>query len=75
MESKEWVPYNGNRDKTFYDIRLKTGEIIECCYPNSYSWFPMYSNVGTEYKDDDIEAIRHCEHPMERRDRLKREKL
>lgn len=58
----DWVAYTGERDKKYYDIMLNTGEIIECCYPNSYSWYSQLVSPSEEYKDEDVAFIRDCPH-------------
>ena len=54
-----WFPYDGGRYKDWYDLRLKTGEVIENCYPNASSWYPYHnpSNRGP-IKDAEVEQIR-----------------
>lgn len=33
-----WVPYNGQRYKEYYDIRLKDGTVHRKCRPNAIYW-------------------------------------
>ena len=33
--SSEWVPYPGEYEKQFYDIRLKDGRELKTCWPNA----------------------------------------
>lgn len=54
-----WFPYDGGRYKDYYDLRLKTGEIIQNCYPNGNSWFPHSNKEGrNQIKDEEVAEIR-----------------
>lgn len=56
-----WVGYNSWRFKDLYNVMLKDGEIVKCCYPNASSFSPMVSDTGyhtlSEY---DIIAVQLC---------------
>jgi len=67
MTENPWIPYDGEREKEFYDIKLKNGEVIECCWPNSYYWNTVLISPSKVYKDEEVEAIRTCQHPLERK--------
>ncbi|UOX39510.1 hypothetical protein [Aeromonas phage ZPAH34] len=49
-----WIPYNGWRFKTDYDIKLHTGEILKAMYPNGNSWH----GSGRRVNDDEVAEIR-----------------
>lgn len=66
----EWIEYQPDRarDKTFYDIMLRDGEIVECCYPNGTGWYPMHPDKSSKHgylSDDQVIRIRRCKHPMD----------
>lgn len=66
----EWTSYQPTRarEKTFYDIKLRNGEVVECCYPNGNSWHPMHPNKRsghTRLPDYRVLEIRKCQHPMD----------
>jgi hypothetical protein len=45
-----WVDYQPlrQREKEFYDIELRDGTIVMCCYPNGVHWNPWI--FGDRYK-------------------------
>lgn len=64
----EWIEYQPKRErsKTFYDIMLQGGEIVECCYPNADCWYPMHPEKQSKYDrllDSRVTHIRVCKHP------------
>jgi len=69
----EWVPYqpDRNRDKEFYDIKLRDGTVVFCCYPNGVHWNHMHPSAppprgcNRPIADYRVEAIRRCQHPMD----------
>lgn len=54
----EWIVYDGEREKGFYDIELKTGEIVRQCYPNAYSWHEMNDTGCRVFKDEEVAKIK-----------------
>lgn len=68
-----WVPYQPHRqrDKKFYDIKLRDGTIVECCWPNGLHFTPMGGQQIPKkaglppYPDYRVIAIRLCKHPMD----------
>ena len=71
--SCEWTNYQPNRarEKTFYDIKLRDGEIVECCYPNGVGWYPMHPHKPSGHgriADYRVIQIRKCTHPMDMAD-------
>lgn len=54
-----WFPYDGGRYKDHYDLKLKTGEIVENCYPNANAWYPHSNSEGRpQITDDQVAEIR-----------------
>ena len=31
----EWLPFTGDYDKVYYDVKLPSGEIVPHCWPNA----------------------------------------
>jgi hypothetical protein len=70
-----WVSYQPHRqrEKAFYDIRLRDGTVVECCWPNGVHWTPMKgptpkkagSGAIADYR---VVQIRKCKSPMDRDD-------
>jgi len=58
----EWVPYNFNYEKKWYDIELDTGDIINQCYPNA-GYFHS-GNFGM-FREERVKRIRRCAHPLD----------
>lgn len=61
-----WEEYQPRREreKEFYDIRLRDGEVVCCCYPNGIHWNPMLpSNNGKLIADYRVTHIRFCQPP------------
>lgn len=50
-----WFPYNGWRYKDVYHIRLHSGEVLRCMYPNGSGWYPE-GNSTAERRVDDSEV-------------------
>ena len=44
-----WNEYQPSheRDKEFYDIELRDGTIVFCCYPNGIHWNPWILKANT----------------------------
>lgn len=64
-----WIPYQPkrHREKEFYDIKLRNGDIVECCYPNGESWYPFKpGKYWDTIKDYRVVEIRLCKHPLEK---------
>jgi hypothetical protein len=59
----DWIDYQPrrNRDKEFYDIMLRDGTILHCCYPNGVGWYPA---TGKRIADYRVIKIRRCPHPI-----------
>lgn len=54
-----WFPYDGGRYKDHYDLKLKSGEIVENCYPNADAWYPHNGlNGRPTITDDQVAEIR-----------------
>jgi hypothetical protein len=53
-----WFDYDGCRYKDHYDIRLKTGEVIQDCRPNADAWYPNSSKEKRVFRDRDVAQIR-----------------
>ncbi|AHI60203.1 hypothetical protein Ea357_053 [Erwinia phage Ea35-70] len=56
-----WVPFESYRLKDYYDIKLKTGEVYKCWYPNATAWSPRGELVEGQpgrVEDDDVVEIR-----------------
>lgn len=60
--SDEWQTYKGDYDKFEYDIKLKTGEIIENCYPNANKFNKL--DVPDKYHAKDVSEIRFSNNPV-----------
>jgi len=47
----DWIPYQPRRarEKEFYDIKLRDGEIVECCWPNGIGWYPMHPEKRSKH--------------------------
>lgn len=66
-----WVDYQPHRqrDKRFYDIKLRDGTIVECCWPNGvhftpFGFKPVPKKAGLPpYPDYRVIAIRECDNP------------
>ena len=52
----EWLEYDGDREKEFYDIRLKCGREIMNCYPNSDHFHD--TQWAKKYHDSQVTHIR-----------------
>ena len=65
-----WVNYQPRREreKEYYDIKLRDGTVVECCYPNGIHWHPMFGvpkKVGTvPIADYRVIQIRRCRNPL-----------
>lgn len=65
-----WVAYQPHRqrEKEYYDIKLRDGTVVECCYPNGVHWHPMFGcpkGVGQPpFADHRVIQIRKCRHPL-----------
>ena len=58
-----WVKYEGDRDKTWYDIKLFDGRIFYLCYPNADAFHPF---MEARIDEKDVEFIKLSEiHPMQ----------
>jgi hypothetical protein len=42
----EWQPFTGYYEKEMVDIKLKTGEIIHCCWPNAGFMNPLSKTMN-----------------------------
>jgi len=69
----EWIPYQPKRerDKEYYDIKLRDGTVVPCCYPNGTHWTFMhpvfrppraYNGPVADYR---VVAIRRCQSPVD----------
>lgn len=73
MSEHPWIPYQPKREreKEFYDIMLRNGAIVECCWPNGVHFtqidgeFTRKAGKGP-YADYRVTHIRRCVHPMNR---------
>ena len=61
-----WTPYQPARarDKKHYDIMLRNGEVVECCWPNGIHWNPMKASKHNHIADYRVTHIRLCAHPI-----------
>ncbi len=65
----EWIPWDGNYVKEFYDIKLHDGKVLRNCWPNAGRMHDLHGN-GRQYRKEDVAAIRVAEQkdfPWERR--------
>ena len=65
---KDWKNYQPKREreKAFYDIQLRDGTVVECCWPNDDAWTCMRGpDSGKAFKDYRVVAIRKASHPMD----------
>lgn len=68
---KPWVDYQPHRqrDKRFYDIKLRDGTIVEACWPNGvhftpFGFKPVPKKAGRPpYPDYRVLQIRECDNP------------
>lgn len=60
MGDYDWIKYDGDYEKEWYDIKLVNGQIIEKCWPNAGNF---HAPDGKQYKS--IEYIRLCPHPLD----------
>jgi hypothetical protein len=63
--NNQFKKWNGDYEKEFYDIKLPSGEVVLCCWPNAGK---MCENGGERRKftpEDNIE-IRLGIHPLDR---------
>lgn len=66
-----WIEYQPKRerDKEYYDIELRDGTIVFCCYPNGVHWNPMFGAPRRAGKspipDYRVVRIRRCEHAID----------
>jgi hypothetical protein len=58
-----WIPYPGEYEKEFYDIRLKDGRELKCCWPNAGKFC---AQNGTRVKEEYVTHTRLCGHPKGR---------
>lgn len=58
MKPTNWKKYTGEYEKIFYDIKLKSGKIIENCYPNAGTF---HTPAGGIIKQDLVTEIRENE--------------
>jgi len=61
-ELKQWQIFDGEYEKEWYDIKLKTGEIIHQCWPNAGNF---HAPSGKQYKGRTVREMRLCKHPLE----------
>lgn len=68
-----WIPYQPfrKREKAFYDIKLRDGTVIECCWPDAKYWNPAAGSVPRKagkppFADHRVIQIRRCKSPDER---------
>ena len=61
-ELKQWQIFDGEYEKEWYDIKLKTGEIIHQCWPNAGNF---HAPIGKQYKGRTVREMRLCKHPLE----------
>jgi len=59
----QWKMFDGEYEKEWYDIKLKTGEIIHQCWPNAGKFHPP--NGGRQYEGEEVREVRRCKHPLE----------
>lgn len=57
----EWIPYKGDYEKRWYDIKLFNGSIIKECYPNAGIFT---DGKGNEYGTM-VKYIKPCPHPLD----------
>lgn len=60
--SDNWQPYIGDYDKFEYDVKLKSGEIIENCYPNGGYFNQLDSDVSVI--EGEVAEIRFSNTPI-----------
>lgn len=54
-----WKVFDGHYDKTMYDIRLVSGEIVEECWPNAGTFYCL--ETGKEYDGSLIMLVKESE--------------
>lgn len=55
LESTEYFEFTGEYEKTFYDIKLKNGLEVKCCWPNAGEFF---SPNGIRFPGSDVQLIK-----------------
>ena len=61
-EVRQWQIFGGEYEKEWYDIKLKTGEIVHQCWPNAGNF---HAPSGIQYSGRTVREIRLCKHPLE----------
>jgi hypothetical protein len=73
VRQEPWTPYQPrrNREKEFYDIKLRDGTVIGCCWPNGTHWHPTNGVPKKAGKgpiaDYRVIEIRRCNPPPDER--------
>lgn len=62
--SDNWQPYIGDYDKFEYDVKLKSGEVIENCYPNGGYFNQMDSPSDISINENEVAEIRFSNTPI-----------
>lgn len=53
-----WIEYKGEYDKEFYDIRLKSGDVIKNCWPNAGTF---HTPTGVVISGEDVSHVQPSE--------------
>ena len=63
--SEEWVPFTAEFDyvKKFYDVKLRSGEIIYHCWPNAGYMIDINGSGFKFGPEDEIQVRRSRTHP------------
>ena len=67
--SSEFVRWDGDYEKEFYDVLLPSGEIVKWCYPNAGKMIDVHNKPGTEQREwtpeDNIKVKLSPNHPLD----------
>ena len=61
------IPYKGEYEKTYYNVKTKSGKIYKCCYPNAGTFW-AHNSKGPMFpipEEDIVEYEVSKVHPLE----------
>lgn len=56
----DWIPYDDNYEKRFYEIKLSGGAVVQHLWPNAGEFHSMHGASDIVIYGSDVEFIRPC---------------